>query len=214
MSHFTIVPANEFTQNLRIKNTNEKGKNKVMFELTVIKGIWKRFANLIYKSAKIWLDKRVGELKAEILMGISKSCNGLIISSNEKFITLKVSWPSWTDFVGVLEREPRDVLFMEFCNGLGFDPHLWDALTLYIIFIILIQYPFLNQMFCDFGVYYVGIMKENYKDIRSWVIESWVFNLIIIQNIRTWKKYLKIDWPPYSPDLSAFKIVYLFMISN
>ena len=123
MSHFTIVPANEFTQNLRIKNTNLKGKNKVMFELTVIKGIWKRFANLIYKSAKIWLDKRVGELKAEILMGISKSCNGLIISSNEKFITLKVSWPSWTDFVGVFERELRDVLLMKFRDGLGFDPH-------------------------------------------------------------------------------------------
>ena len=56
-------------------------------------------------------------------MGISKSCNGLIISSNEKFITLKVSWPSWTDFVGVLERELRDVLLMEFRDGLGFDPH-------------------------------------------------------------------------------------------
>ena len=39
-------------------------------------------------------EKRAGELKAEILMGISKSLNDLIISCNENFITLKVSWPS------------------------------------------------------------------------------------------------------------------------
>ena len=41
MSHFTIVPANEFIQILRIQNTNEKGKDKVMFALTAIKGIGK-----------------------------------------------------------------------------------------------------------------------------------------------------------------------------
>ena len=39
-------------------------------------------------------EKRAGELKAEIFMGISKSLNDLIISCNEKFITLKVPWPS------------------------------------------------------------------------------------------------------------------------
>ena len=36
-------------------------------------------------------EKRAGELKAEIIMGISISWNDLIISCNEKFITLKVS---------------------------------------------------------------------------------------------------------------------------
>ena len=95
MSHFKIVPANEFTHILHIQNTNEKAKYKVIFTLITIKGIGKRFTNLIYKSAKIRLDKRAGELKAEILMGISKSWNGLIISCNKKFVALKMSWLSW-----------------------------------------------------------------------------------------------------------------------
>ena len=94
-----------------------------MFALTAIKGIGKRSANLIYKSTKIRLDKRAGELKAEILMGISKSWNGLIISSNEKLITLKVSWPSWIELTGVIGRELRDVLLMKLRDGLGFDPN-------------------------------------------------------------------------------------------
>ena len=91
MSNFKIVPACKFTHILRIQNTNIKGKNKVMFVLTAIKGIGKRFANLIYKFAEISLDKREGDLKVEILMRISKSWNDLIISCNDKFITLKVS---------------------------------------------------------------------------------------------------------------------------
>ena len=93
-----------------------------MFALTAISDIGKRFTNLIYKSAKIRLNKRAGELKVEILMGISKSWNGLIISCNEKLITLKVSLPSWTEICGVLGLELHD--------GLGFDHHFRDALIL------------------------------------------------------------------------------------
>ena len=58
MPIFPIVPAKEFIDILRIQNTNEKRKDKVMFALNVIKGIGKRFSNLIYKSTKIRLDKR------------------------------------------------------------------------------------------------------------------------------------------------------------
>ena len=94
-----------------------------MFALTAIKSIRKIFASLIYKSVEISFDKRAGELKAEILMGISKSWNRLIISYNEKFITLKVSWPSWTELCVVLGRELRDVLLLELHDGLGFDTH-------------------------------------------------------------------------------------------
>ena len=72
MSHFTIVPANEFTHILRIQNTNVKGKDKVMFALTAIKGIGKRFANLICKLAEISLDKRAGELKETDIENINK----------------------------------------------------------------------------------------------------------------------------------------------
>ena len=129
MSHFKIVPANEFTHILHIQNTNEKGKDKVIFALITIKVIGKRFANLIYKSAKIRLDKRARELKANILMGIFKSWNGLIISCNEKFITLKVSCPSWTELCGVLGLELCDVHRLELHDGLGFDPHFRGSLN-------------------------------------------------------------------------------------
>ena len=148
MPHFTIVPANEFIHILHIQNTNVKGKSKVMFSLTAIKGIEKRFSNLICKLAEISPDKRVGELKVEILMGIYKSWNGLSISYNEKLISLKVSWLSWTELCGVLGRELRGVFLMELRDGLKLYPNLGDALILYIIFFILIQYPFQNQGFC------------------------------------------------------------------
>ena len=63
MSHLSIVPYTEFTHILRIQNTNVKGKDKVMFALTSIKGLGRRFSNLVLKLAQIDLDKRAGELK-------------------------------------------------------------------------------------------------------------------------------------------------------
>ena len=142
MSHFKIVPANEFTHILHIQNINEKGKDKVIFALITIKGIEKRFANLIYKSAKIRLDKRAGELKAEILMGISKSWNGLIISCNKIFITLKVSWPSWTEICGILGLELRDVHGLELHDGLGFDLHFRGSFNFIYNFYYIDSVPF------------------------------------------------------------------------
>ena len=71
-------------------------------------------------------EKRAGELKAEIPMGISKSWNDLIISCNKKFITLKVSWPFWAELCWVLGREFRDVLLLELRDSLGFDLHFRD----------------------------------------------------------------------------------------
>ena len=36
MSHFKIVPANEFTHILHIQNINEKGKDKAIFAIIAI----------------------------------------------------------------------------------------------------------------------------------------------------------------------------------
>ena len=67
MSHLSIVPNADFTHILRIQNTNVKGKDKVMFALTSIKGVGRRFSNLVLKLAEIDLNKRAGELtEAEI----------------------------------------------------------------------------------------------------------------------------------------------------
>jgi len=62
-----VVSDAGFQQLLRVANTNIDGKNKVMYALTSIRGIGRRFSNLVLKKADIDLNKRAGELsQAEI----------------------------------------------------------------------------------------------------------------------------------------------------
>ncbi|UYV60148.1 RpS18 [Cordylochernes scorpioides] len=61
----SLVPPEKFQHILRVMNTNIDGKRKVMFALTSIKGIGRRFANLVCKKADIDLNKRAGELSEE-----------------------------------------------------------------------------------------------------------------------------------------------------
>ncbi len=53
-----VVDEKKFQYILRILNTNVNGKDKVMYALTKIKGIGRRFANLICKKAGIDMNKR------------------------------------------------------------------------------------------------------------------------------------------------------------
>lgn len=55
----------EFQHILRVLNTNIEGKRKVMFALTKIIGIGKRFANLICKKAEVDVTRRAGTLSNE-----------------------------------------------------------------------------------------------------------------------------------------------------
>ena len=55
----------EFQPLLRVLNTNIDGKRKVMFSLTKIIGIGKRFANLICKKAEVDVNRRAGTLTNE-----------------------------------------------------------------------------------------------------------------------------------------------------
>merc|ERR1712211_196924 len=59
-----VVPPN-FQHILRVLNTNIDGKTSVMFALTSIKGIGRRYANLCLKKADIPLTRRAGELNEE-----------------------------------------------------------------------------------------------------------------------------------------------------
>jgi ribosomal protein S13 len=45
--------------------TNIDGKRKVMFALTAIKGVGRRYSNIVLKKADVDLDKRAGELSEE-----------------------------------------------------------------------------------------------------------------------------------------------------
>eukprot|EP00310_Coccolithus_braarudii_P012474 CAMPEP_0183351724 /NCGR_PEP_ID=MMETSP0164_2-20130417/26215_1 /TAXON_ID=221442 /ORGANISM="Coccolithus pelagicus ssp braarudi, Strain PLY182g" /LENGTH=155 /DNA_ID=CAMNT_0025523981 /DNA_START=17 /DNA_END=484 /DNA_ORIENTATION=- len=60
-----VVDEKKFKHILRILNTNVDGRHKVMFALTKIVGIGRRFANMVCKKAEIDLNKRAGELTEE-----------------------------------------------------------------------------------------------------------------------------------------------------
>jgi len=60
-----LVIPEKFQHILRIMNTNIDGKTKVMFAMTNIKGIGRRYANIVLKKADIDLTKRAGELSEE-----------------------------------------------------------------------------------------------------------------------------------------------------
>lgn len=55
----------EFQHILRILNTNVEGKRNVVFGLTKIPGIGRRFSDLICKKAEVNINKRAGELTAD-----------------------------------------------------------------------------------------------------------------------------------------------------
>nr|GMD83677.1 40S ribosomal protein S18 [Ipomoea batatas] len=60
----SLVASEDFQHILRILNTNVDGKQKIMFAMTSIKGIGRRFANICCKKADIDMNKRAGELTA------------------------------------------------------------------------------------------------------------------------------------------------------
>ncbi|CCJ30696.1 unnamed protein product [Pneumocystis jirovecii] len=56
-----------FQHILRLLNTNVDGRQKVIFALTQIKGVGRRYASLVCKKADIDTNKRAGELTTDEL---------------------------------------------------------------------------------------------------------------------------------------------------
>merc|ERR1719497_257162 len=56
-----VIPEN-FQHILRVLNTNIDGKRNIMFALTSIKGIGRRYSNIVLKKADIDQTKRAGEI--------------------------------------------------------------------------------------------------------------------------------------------------------
>jgi small subunit ribosomal protein S18e len=52
---------------IRLLNTNVDGKQKVMYALTKITGVGRRYSNLVCKKADVDLTKRAGDLTSEEL---------------------------------------------------------------------------------------------------------------------------------------------------
>merc|ERR1712093_824743 len=61
----SLLAPDEFVHIIRLLNTNLDGKEKIMFALTKIRGIGRRFANLICKKGEIDMSKRAGEFTVE-----------------------------------------------------------------------------------------------------------------------------------------------------
>lgn len=59
-----VIPEG-FQHILRVLGTNIDGKHKVMFALTAIKGVGRRYANVVCKKADVDMSKRAGELTEE-----------------------------------------------------------------------------------------------------------------------------------------------------
>lgn len=54
----SLVGSDNFTHILRVLNTNVDGKQKIMYALTAIKGLGRRFSNICCKKAEVDLNKR------------------------------------------------------------------------------------------------------------------------------------------------------------
>ncbi|CAA7259295.1 unnamed protein product [Cyclocybe aegerita] len=64
-----VVPEahQQFQHILRLLNTNVDGKRKIMYALTEIKGVGRRYSNLVCKKADVDLNKRAGDLNSDEL---------------------------------------------------------------------------------------------------------------------------------------------------
>ncbi|XP_076053121.1 ribosomal protein S18 [Oratosquilla oratoria] len=61
----SLVVPEKFQHILRLMNTNIDGRRKVMFAMTAIKGVGRRYSNIVLKKADIDLNKRAGEMTEE-----------------------------------------------------------------------------------------------------------------------------------------------------
>jgi hypothetical protein len=56
----SLMVGAEFQHILRLLNTNVDGKHKVMYAMTAIRGIGRRFSNVVCKKAEVDMKKRAG----------------------------------------------------------------------------------------------------------------------------------------------------------
>ncbi|KNC53247.1 40S ribosomal protein S18 [Thecamonas trahens ATCC 50062] len=61
----SCVEPDNFQHILRVLNTNVDGKRKIVYALTAIKGVGRRFSTMVCKKADIDTTKRAGELTPE-----------------------------------------------------------------------------------------------------------------------------------------------------
>ena len=63
----SLMAGEEFQHILRVLNTNVDGKEKVMYAMTAIRGIGRRFANVVCKKAEVDMNKRCALLRYGVM---------------------------------------------------------------------------------------------------------------------------------------------------
>ena len=81
----SLIVGDDFQHILRVLHTNVDGRTKVMYALTQIRGIGRRFSNVVCKKAEIDMGKRAGELSAAELESL------MVIVSNPRQFRI----PDW-----------------------------------------------------------------------------------------------------------------------
>jgi small subunit ribosomal protein S18e len=74
----SLIQPDHFTHILRILNTNVDGRNKIMYAMTNIRGIGRRFSNFACKKGEVDMQKRAGECSAEDIENL------MLITSNPR----------------------------------------------------------------------------------------------------------------------------------
>ena len=74
----SLIAPDHFTHILRVLNTNVDGRNKIMYAMTNIRGIGRRFSNYACKKGEVDMQKRAGECSAEDIENL------MLITSNPR----------------------------------------------------------------------------------------------------------------------------------
>merc|ERR1712001_52872 len=122
----SLVSPDKFQHILRVQNTNIDGTRNIQFAMTAIRGIGRRFSNLICKKADIDISKRAGQLdddeikrmdtkigKTEHLPNVSPMDSTLnfvkILSDSRRSVPIVVSVTTgFFVFVVNIQRRPED----------------------------------------------------------------------------------------------------------
>ncbi|EFJ47342.1 hypothetical protein VOLCADRAFT_61524 [Volvox carteri f. nagariensis] len=77
----SLVQGDDFPHNLRLLNTNVDGKNKIMYAMTAIKGIGRRFPKQVCKKAEVEITVIGDPVQTETAIWSSLAGSGLRLTS-------------------------------------------------------------------------------------------------------------------------------------
>lgn len=85
-----VVPEQhqQFQHILRLLNTNVDGKRKIMYALTEIKGVGRRYSNLVCKKADVDLNKRWVAVSGVVPENADEVCAVLVNSTRTSWSEL------------------------------------------------------------------------------------------------------------------------------